>query len=247
MSQLGEMASRPLAGRRVVTTRDRRSRLDSLLAVAGADVIHVPLIRIEPPVDGRLDAALEALDTFDWLVVTSQHGAARVGVAAAAHPGLRLAAVGSATAAVLAETAGRAVDVVPERQTGADLVSALAGRSGRALVAQADRADDTIASGLGEHGFVVDAVTAYRTVLRSPTWRERAAIETADGVGFASGSAVDAWVDALGPDTPPVAVAIGPTTTAAAARRGLEITHVAADHDVDGLVEAMTVALAERS
>lgn len=244
MSRFGDMASRPLAGRRVVTTRDRRSRLDALLAAAGADVIHVPLIRIEPPLDARLDAALEALHTFDWLVVTSRHGAARVGPAAAGHPGLRLAAVGSATAAVLAEAAGRAVDVVPARQTGADLVLELAGHSGRALIAQADRADGTIASGLGEHGFVVEVVTAYRTVLRSPTWRERAAIETADGVGFASGSAVDAWADAIGTDTPPVAVAIGPTTQAVAARRGLKITHVATDHDVEGLVEALTVALA---
>jgi len=237
------MAARRLAGRRVVTTRDRRGRLDGLLAAAGADVIHVPLISIEPPLDDHLAVALADLDAFDWLVVTSRHGAERVGAAAAAHPELRLAAVGSATAAVLEEAAGRAVDVVPPRQTGADLVAALAAHAGRALVAQADRADDTLAAGLVACGFVVDAVTAYRTVQRSPTWRERAAIATADGVGFASGSAVDAWVDAIGTDTPPVVVAIGPTTAAAAMHRGLEVTHVAADHDVEGLATAMADAL----
>lgn len=241
------MTVRPLAGRRVVTTRDRRSRLDGLLAAAGADVIHVPLISIEPPVDDRLASALRTLDSFDWLVVTSRHGAAQVGAALARHPGLRLAAVGSATASVLAAAAGRAVDIVPARQTAAELVRAFAGESGRALVAQADRADDVIVAGLAEHGLLVEAVTAYRTVLRSPTWRERAAIETADAVAFASGSAVEAWVDALGPATPPVAVAIGPTTAAVAERRGLQISHMAADHDLEGLAEAMTEALVMRS
>lgn len=247
VSRPGEMTVRPLSGRRVVTTRERRGRLDSLLAGAGADVVHVPLISIAPAPAGPLDVALAELGTFDWLVVTSRHGAARVGAAAAAHPGVRLAAVGSSTAQVLEDLAGRRVDVTPERQTGADLVRALSGRTGRVLVAQADRADDTIAAGLGAHGFTVESVIAYRTMLRTPNRRELVAIGGADAVGFASGSAVDAWVDAVGVDTPPVAVAIGPTTAAAAERRGLEITHVAADHDIEGLAEAMTVALRARS
>lgn len=240
------MTARPLAGRRVVTTRDHRGRLDALLAAAGADVIHVPLISVEPSTDGRLARALEALDQFDWLVVTSRHGAAQVGAAAAAHPRVRLAAVGAATAAALERAAGRVVDVVPERQTAADLVTALSGRSGRVLVAQADRADDTVESGLVGVGFDVEAVTAYRTTLRSPTWRERAAIRATDGVAFASGSAVEAWNDAMGPTTPPVAVAIGPTTAAVAERVGLQITHVAAVHDVAGLAAAMADALDAR-
>ena len=42
---------RPLIGRSVVTTREHRGRLDSLLARAGADVIHVPLIEVAEPLD----------------------------------------------------------------------------------------------------------------------------------------------------------------------------------------------------
>ena len=62
------MPERPLSGRSIVTTRDRLGRLDSELAALGADVIHVPLIRIEPPADTRLDAALRRISEFDWVL-----------------------------------------------------------------------------------------------------------------------------------------------------------------------------------
>ena len=44
-------SERPLHGRRVVTTRDEPGELDRLLAEAGADVVHVPLIEIAEPED----------------------------------------------------------------------------------------------------------------------------------------------------------------------------------------------------
>ena len=109
-----QVSQRPLSGRRVVTTRDEPGRLDSLLAALGADVVHVPLISIDDPPDGggSLAAALEQLASYDWLVVTSQHGAERVGAAAARQPSVQLAAVGPRTAARLVELAGRAPAVV---------------------------------------------------------------------------------------------------------------------------------------
>ena len=232
----------PLSGRRVVTTRDRRGLLDSRLATAGADVVHVPLISIEPSADVRLTKALADLASFDWLVVTSQHGARLVGATAARHS-VRLAAVGTVTAAVLERLTGRSVDVVPEQQTAGHLAAAMGVHRGRVLVAQADRAGAALVDGLADHGFDVEAVTAYRTELRIPTWQERRAALSADAVAFASGSAAEAWADTIGLETPPVVAAIGPTTSAAAGGRGLKVTHVAADHDVEGLVATVIAAL----
>lgn len=237
------MTRRPLSGRRVVTTRDHRGRLDSYLAAAGADVVHVPLISIAPVADDRLASALADLGSFDWLIVTSQHGARQVGRAAAGHE-VRLAAVGVQTAAVLEELAGRPVDVVPDRQTAADLATAMGVHGGRVLVAHADRAGTTLVDGLVGHGFDVDAVTAYRTELRTPTWQERRAALSADAVTFASGSAAEAWAVGIGTDTPPIVAAIGHTTADAAATWGLKVTHVATDHDVEGLVAVVSAALA---
>jgi len=243
--------SRPLIGRRIVTTRDERGRLDSLLALAGADVVHVPLIEIDAPDDGGRALAVELgrLDTYRWLVVTSQHGAQRVAAAAAQSPEVSLAAVGTRTADELTRYSGRAPAVVPQRQTAAALVDAMPSPSAgntRLLVVQADRADDKLAAGLEQKGFDVTAVVGYSTRLRSPTWAERRAALEADAVTFASGSAARSWAASFGDVTPAVVVVIGPTTRDVAVQVGLKVTHVAADHSVEGLAAKTASVFARR-
>jgi uroporphyrinogen-III synthase len=240
-----DLRAGPLRGRRVVTTRDRPGELDRLLAEAGAEVVHVPLIEIVDASDGGSALAAAFDPPVDWVVVTSRHGAARVGPTVAGRPEVRLAAVGTSTAAELARLAGRAVDVVPERQTGGDLLRAMPVEgSGQVVVlAQADRADSTLADGLTALGYRVRSVTAYRTLLRTPSESERASALAADAVAFASGSAAHAWADAIGTETPARVIAIGPATAEAATSRGLTVTEVAARHDVTGLVLAVAEAL----
>jgi uroporphyrinogen-III synthase len=226
-----------LAGRVVVTTRDRPGRLDRLLADQGATVLHVPLIEIEP-----LPGTDVSLEGADWLVVTSQHGARVVGELAAARPEVRLAAVGTRTAEVLAERAGRAVDLVPDRHTAADLVRVFPSGEGRVVAALGDLASD-LSAGLWDKGWATDTYVVYRTVLQTPDPDVRAALLRADAVAFASGSAARAWAAAIGAVTPQFVVAIGPTTEAAARAAGLTVTHVAKDHDVEGLAAAVAEAL----
>lgn len=229
------------AGRRprVLVTRERPGELGVLLAEYGAEVVHVPLIRVVEPPDGGvgLRDELDRLDTYDWLVVTSAAGAERVGEAARRHPGVRLAAVGTATAGVLAELAGRPVDVTPSRQIAAELARLLVTAAGlppaRILLAQADRAAPTLSEALLEAGHDVHAVTAYATQLVEPDLDR---IGDADALLLASGSAARSWVEACGPTGPPVIVAIGPATSAVAVELGLKVTAVAADHSIGGLV-----------
>jgi len=66
----------------------------------------------------------------------------------------------------------------------------------------------------------------------------------ADAVLFASGSAARAWAAVFGDAAPPVSVAIGPNTAAAAAAAGLKISLVAADHSLSGMVAALERYLA---
>ena len=244
------MTVAPLVGRTVVTTRQHPGALDALLAAAGADVVHLPLIEIGEPPDGgvALAAALATLGSADWLVVTSVPGARCVGTAAAMFPALRLGAVGARTAAELAELADRAVEVVPDRQTAADLVEMMPPGGGeRVVLAQAEQADGTIVEGLVDRGYQVDVVTAYATRSRMPEPTAAARARAADVVTFASGSAALAWREHVGVDTPPVAVAIGPTTRDVAQGCGLKITHTAADHSVEGLAAAVVAAVRPRS
>lgn len=235
--------ARPLAGRGIVTTRDEPGRLDALLSALGADVVHVPLIEIVDPPD---PLAPSRLDDADWVVVTSQHGAARVAAAVATRPRLRTAAVGTRTAAVLADGGGRPVTVVPERQTAADLVAAMPDpdpNARRVLVARADRAEPTLVDGLRARGYDVHEVVAYVTRLRTPTTRERDAVRDADAAVFASGSAAQAWAGTIGTWTPAHVIAIGPTTARVAREAGLQVTAVAADHSVEGLVAEVVAVL----
>jgi uroporphyrinogen-III synthase len=205
------------------------------------------LIEIVDAADGgaALAAALDPSQPVDWGVVTSRHGALRAGPAVAPRSDVRLAAVGTRSAAELGRLAGRAVDVVPERQTGADLAQAMPPEGDRQIVvlAQADRAEPTLQRVLAERGYDVHPITAYRTMLRTPSESERAAALAADAVAFASGSAARAWVDAIGTDTPAHVVAIGPTTAEAAREGGLTVTAVADGHDVPGLLRAVVEAL----
>jgi uroporphyrinogen-III synthase len=244
----------PLAGCTVVVTREHRGELCRLLVAAGATVEHVPLIEVAD-VDEvhRVRLATAIADQPGWLIVTSAAGADRVS-ALAENPTIRLAAVGTATAARLAEVAGRPVDLVPERQIAASLVEvflAHAYEPQHVVIAQGDLADQGIAADLTAAGHTVDVHVAYRTIVRVPPEHERRRAVAADAVVFASGSSAQAWAGALGEDAdrllPPIVVAIGPTTRAIAEESGLKITHEAAEHSLAGIIDELTGAWRNRA
>jgi uroporphyrinogen-III synthase len=225
----------------VLVTRERPGELAKMLTARGATVIHVPVVAVTDPTDGgaALRDALSALCDFDWLVVTSAAGAARVGSAVAEVPDVRLAAVGAATARALETRTGRPVDLVPAVQHAHALIAAFVEREPsprRVLVAQADIAAPTLVDGLRAAGHEVTVVTAYRTVATEFDRNVEAAVAGADAVLFASGSAVESWSRRFGAAAPPVVVAIGPTTAAAVDKFGLKLSAVATDHSLDGLV-----------
>ncbi len=227
-----------LDGCRVVITRERPGELGAMLARRGALVVHVPLIEVVEPADGAsaLSDELAELDDYDWLVVTSAAGAERVGAAARSANDVRLAAVGTATAQVLASESGRSVDLMPDVQRAEALAERFVAETPpgqRILIAQADIASPSLADSLRLAGHRVTTVTAYRTVAREPA--NEAGLD-ADAVLFASGSSVESWCRAFGPIGPPLRVAIGPSTAAVARRLGLKLSGVASDHSVEGLV-----------
>lgn len=244
--------NRPLAGCTVVVTRERRGELGRLLDRAGAQVVHVSLIEVvdvEIERQEHLQIALAAAP--DWVIVTSAAGAERVATVAN-QPSIRLGAVGTATAARLAEVAGRPVELVPDRQIADALIESFAQRTStpqRVLVAQADRAGDRLSAGLEDLGHCVDVHVAYRTLVRVPSVEERSQATGADAIVFASGSAAQGWADALGgtgTDVAPIVVAIGPTTEAVAHDVGLTVTHVARDHSLAGIIEELSAAWSDQ-
>ncbi len=243
--------SRPLFGRRVVVTRSAGQSDDLVAALArlGAQAVAVPVIEIVDPTDGGagLAAAVAGLGEFDWVVVSSPNGARRLLDAlrdARDLGGVAVAAVGSATAAVLAE--GNVVaDLVPDRFVGEGLVEAFPPGSGRVLVVRAEVARDVVPVGLAERGWSVEVVAAYRTVAAVVSDERRQAVAGADAVCFTSSSTVEHFVAALGVEAvPPVVATIGPVTSDTARRLGLSVSVEAAEHTAAGLAAALADHLA---
>jgi uroporphyrinogen III methyltransferase/synthase len=242
--------SRPLFGRRVVVTRAREQASDLVarLNAAGADTVELPVIRVVDPSDGgaALRAGAARVHEFDWVVVTSANGAERLCRElrdARAFGGAQVAAIGPGTAAALRRR-GVLADLVPPRFVAEALVEAFPAGSGRVLLPRAAVARDTLPDGLRAKGWTVDVVEAYRTERIPVTDEARERARTADAITFTSSSTVTNFLDAAGRDAlPPVVACIGPVTAGTARAQGLRVDVEAAEHTIDGLVEALVAHL----
>ncbi len=250
---LGWFERRPLFGRTVVVTRAREqaSGLRARLETLGARVVELPTIVVE-----ARSVELPPLGDYAWLVLTSTNGVdaffdaglAAAGLDARALAGVRVAAIGPATAAALAQR-GVHADLVPERFVAEALLDAFPAPSdagARVLVARAEQARDVLVDGLTRRGYQVDVLTLYRTIPAQPDPATLEAVRTGavDAVTFTSSSTVENFCDLVGTlDPQPLAVSIGPVTSETARRRGIRIDAEARAHTIDGLVAALLAAL----
>jgi uroporphyrinogen III methyltransferase/synthase len=255
--KLAWFEDRPLHGCGVVVTRARNQAgvLASRLRALGAEVIEMPLIRVEPL--GCMDGAAPDLGALldsdqELLCFTSPNGArflfealGAMGLDARALAGMRIAALGPGTAAALGDH-GIAADIVAARPVAEGLLDELAGEDMdgvRVTVAQAEGARPVLAEGLAERGARVSTLQLYRTVSERPDEVAAEAASRAGWVTFTSASTVASYLEAF-PDGPPPGarlVSIGPVTSAAIREAGLEVSVEAASHDLDGLVAALLV------
>jgi uroporphyrinogen-III synthase len=247
----------PLAGRRVLVTRaaHQAAKLSAGLRALGATPVEVPVLEIRPPASfAELDAALLALGSYDWLILTSantvralRERADALGFALAQPVGLNVAVVGEPTADA-ARGVGLNVALVPESYVAESLVSALANRAmgKRILVARAAVARDVIPDALRAAGAQVDVVDAYRNVMpeAAPEELRKALASRIDAVTFTSSSSVTHLADAARAAGVPwpfagvAAASIGPITSARLRESGWEPAVEANPSDVSGLVAA---------
>ncbi|MGN6698706.1 MAG: uroporphyrinogen-III synthase [Thermomicrobiales bacterium] len=262
-ARVADARTLPLAGRRIVVTRasEGAGELAGRLARLGAEPVLCPAIAVVPPETyAPLDAALRRAGEFAWIVVTSANGVAALlarlaalGCDGATLAGVRLAAVGPATAAALGE-AGLAA-FVPATHTAAAIAAGLGDLAGQqVLLPLADIAPDTLADELRARGAIVERVTAYRTIPDTGPRGEAVArllrANAIDALTFTSGSTVRALLDRLAwaeldvadliaQGQWPATVCIGPTTAQVARECGLPVAAVAAEHTLDGLIAAL--------
>jgi uroporphyrinogen III methyltransferase/synthase len=255
---------RPLFGQRVVVTRahDQASQLARPLQDLGAEVLEIPVIKLEPPTRRQdLVEALLELNSYDWLVFTSPNGVTAffeyffrqfhdmrdIG-------GVHIAAVGPATAKKLKELHLQ-VDLMPDEAVGAKIAEAFAEYESienlKICLLRAEVANRDLPAALESLGAIVDDIAVYRTVSETEDLNGDGAKlrETgADWITFTSGSTVEHFhsrfdLPSLRRKFPQMKIAsIGPETSKAIAALKLKPDVEARQHTTDGIVEALIVA-----
>lgn len=243
----------PLRGRRVLVTRplDRAGELCARLVALGAQVDRVPCIETVPIRPERFDELIERMGAYSWLVVTSTFGARCLFDAIAASRrdvrclgNVRIAAIGSATAAELARH-GIKADLVPQtydgRHLGQELVARIQGE--RAAVSTGTEneaaADGATADGATDasdrpscapvpRGASVQPVLIFRAADSLPDICEELA---AAGIPYED---VAAYRTVLAPEEPPAAV----TACLASAGAGYDYVTFTSASTVHGFAQA---------
>jgi len=246
-----------LKGLRIVVTRPRKQADDFArrLLERGAEVVCIPVIRIEPVEDpSELDRALLQLETYDWLIVTSVNGVEAVWERftqlkiTPTFDTVQVAAIGPKTAAAL-ERRGVVPTYVPDEYIAEAILPGLGEPDGRKfLLTRADLARPALAIALRDAGGTVDDLVSYRTVAERPDPQAFDEILAGTGiVTFTSPSTVDHFVrllreEGLEPTAlpgDPIIACIGPITTARAEKLGFRVDIVPASYTTERLIEAM--------
>ena len=243
----------------VTRARDQAGDFVQAIEAAGAEAIEAPMIRIVPPADfGPIDEACARAGRFDWIVFASANAVDIFLERLLGTPqdlralsGVKLCAVGAATAARLADR-GLKVDLTPSEFRAEAVVQALGEVGGlHILLPRADIGRELLAEDLKKRGAHVTEVVAYQTVVAEPEREGEPDIYQMmldgriDVVTFTSPSAVRNFVRVVGEEPAAdllrqtVVAAIGPVTAEAAAHFNITVRIVPEHHTIPALVAAI--------
>ena len=248
----------PLFGKRILVTRARSqaSKLSRLLTEHGAEPIEIPAIEIEEMLDNQeLEKALRAISSYDWLIFTSVNGVDaffnclhRQALDTRELKGIKIGAIGPATAEAL-EKHGIRADYIPPEYTTKGIIEGfrqydVSGK--RILLPRAELAGSELVQELTRLGAEVDQVAIYRTVLPSDDpsrIKHMLLAREFDITTFTSSSTVRNLISLLGDEWPVLnrttIACIGPVTAATATEAGLKVDILPEEHTIPGLVRAI--------
>jgi uroporphyrinogen III methyltransferase/synthase len=243
----------------VPRAEDQASGVLEQIVRGGGEPVPMPLLAIEPIGEAeaeRVRGRLADLTGVDWLIFTSGNGVREffrhlrlAGRDVRALGGVRVACVGSSTAASLAER-GVVADLVPEKFRAESLVEALAGQvSGRRVVwVRGSRGRDVLPVQLSAAGAEVEQLVVYRNedaAGLSAEVLERVRGGRLDWICLSSPAMAKRLAELLReaglwplPGTTRLAT-ISQLTTAAAVESGLEVAAEAVESTWQGLLAAL--------
>lgn len=258
-----------LHGRRIVVTRNLASagRLTARLRELGAEVLELPLIRIEMGAEPRITADIFGeLAQYEWAVFTSGNGVrgffaefTRVYEDIRSLGLIRFAAIGEATAAAIREWHIK-VELMPENATADALGEAMRKECTldnlRVLVVTGNRNREDLVKVLEDERAIVDVYPVYKTELADLAEDERAAefrARGADALVFASSSAVESFGRQashlkLAPGAQiPALCSFGPQTTETMKKARIPVAVEASEPSLEGLIAALEAHFAKQA
>ena len=259
--ELAWFDTKPLFGKRIVITRARAqaSGLTAELTRLGAQCIEIPTIKITPPKDrAPLEAAIDNLKDYQWLVLTSVNGVKyffdtlfEKGLDVRALGHLKFACIGPVTKERLADY-GIISDILPETYRAESVVEAFSKEAingQKVLLPRAKKARTILPEELTRMGARVDEVTAYETELDDAGKDDLIALLKSgdvDAVTFTSSSTVSNFMTLLQGENGPallenvVIASIGPITSDTARSLGIAPTIEADPYTIRGVIDALT-------
>jgi len=262
---MADVPKLPLAGRRIVVTRtrDQASDLAAKLAVLGAEVVELPVLRISREVSKQAlaDIMLE-LGGYDWLVFTSANGVHnffgeffRIFDDIRSLGLMRIACVGEATAKAVGELKLK-VECLPKKATAealaAELIATGSIDNAKMLVITGSLNRDVLVKKLEEARAIVDTLQVYKTeavdLSADPVAAEYRRLG-ADAVLFASSSSAQNFMDQGAAvklekgARVPLYGSIGPQTSDTMRKVGLQVGFEPTVPGIDELVAALIKSL----
>ena len=241
----------------ILITRPQSQAADfaQRLQALGAVPVFFPVIEISPVHDtSELDLALQQLDQYDWLVLTSVNGVQVVWERLAdlqidsLPERLKVAAIGPKTAAALV-TVGVKPDFVPDEYVAEAILPGLGALPGlRVLLLRADLARAALPQAIQQAGGTAHEIAVYHTLPAQPSPQELRALQLGvDVITFTSSStvrnfvnlAIQAGLDPQALPGEPLIACIGPITAQTAREQGLQVDLVASQYTTQGLIQAL--------
>ncbi|MGG4033403.1 uroporphyrinogen-III C-methyltransferase [Paenibacillus cisolokensis] len=264
---------KPLFGTRILVTRAREqaSGLVKQIEELGGEPVEFPVIETRAPsgpaARESIKAALEAAETYRWLIFTSVNGVnyffrhlQTYGIDIRRFHAARIAAVGPKTAEALAER-GLRVEALPQTYQAEGLIELLADElkpGERALLPRGNLARDVLLRELTSRGIDAVGIDVYETAIAEDQdelalWllKEKAV----HIVTFTSSSTVTNLLEVLrrqGVEKPAELLAgaeiacIGPLTARTAEEAGLKVTIQPEEATIASLIDAIVRRRADR-
>ena len=251
--ELSWYGGRPLSGKRVLVTGSRSmvERLSPLLKEEGAEAISFSLIRTEPMETPAFAQAMEEIDSYTWIVLTSANGVEcfferlkMMRKDIRDFQGVHFAVIGDGTKKAL-ESHGIYSELIPTAYSSKDMAAAMVPHmkpEDRVLLLRAEEANAVLPEALEAAGIAHTCVSLYHTVVDTRKADELSRlIPTVDYVTFASSSAVRAFVSMADDleNVPARYISIGPVTTKTAEKAGLHVDRTAAVYTAQGIVDTI--------